>query len=109
MVFQSSIETDRIVLMTLFGEMFWSVTCIFLYCEFGDRVTNEFEELNDAIDQLKWYDFPIEIQRMMPIIMILAQKPVEIRGYGNIACARHVFLKVSENIFSFNFFLIVTF
>lgn len=91
---------NPMVIMFLFCEVFWSFAFTLFFCEFGQRVTNEFEKLNDMIDELDWYTFPIEIQRMLPIIMIAAQEPVVIRGYGNIACVREVFGQVSAiNVF----------
>lgn len=80
--------------MALFGEIFWSIACIFLFCEFGNMVTIEFEDLNEIIGQLNWYSYPNDVQRMMPIIMIVAQESVIIHGYGNIACVRESFVKV---------------
>lgn len=84
------------VIMFLLSEVIWSFGITLFFCEFGERVRNEFEGLNDMIDELDWYLFPMEIQRMLPIIMIAAQKPVVIRGFGNIACVREVFRKVSK-------------
>lgn len=81
--------------MILLCEMFWSFALIFIYCEFGERVSTGFSELNDAINQFNWYTFPIEIQRDLPIVMIFAQEPVVVSGFGNIACVRLTFKSVS--------------
>lgn len=57
-------------------------------------VKNEFDIFNDAIGYCKWYSLPIEMQRMLIILMANAQRPTTIHGYGNILCTRIAFKKV---------------
>ena len=56
--------------------MFCSFAHVFMFCDFGKNVTGGFEALNDVILDSEWYRFPIEIQRMFPIIMTSVQKSV---------------------------------
>ena len=69
---------------------------LFITCELCQRLTNEFEEINDAVDKLIWYQFPIEIQQMLPTLLTNVQRPVYIECFGNISCCRAVFIKVSS-------------
>lgn len=55
---------------------FWSFAFIFFFCEFGERLSNGFRELNDMCYQLDLYLFPIEIRPMLPTILVVAQQPV---------------------------------
>lgn len=72
----------------------WVTVVVFLACEIGQRFTNSLEDTGDVINELDLYDFPHEIQRMLPIIIKNAQKPVLIKCFGSIACTRDQFKKV---------------
>lgn len=74
--------------------IYWSVVEIFLFCEFGERLTKRFDEIDDEIFDWDWYAFPIEIQKMLPIIMIGTQKQVRLEGFANIQCTRQTFKNV---------------
>lgn len=80
--------------------LLWTNLTIFIFCECGQRVTNKFTEVNDIICQLNWYLFSIEIQRMMPNIMMITQRPVILRGFGNCYCTREAFKNVSFTVIS---------
>lgn len=75
--------------------MFWSFSLLFFFCEFGETISRKFYALRSVIWDCQWYSYPIEIQRMIQIILIGTQ-PVTLRGYGNILCTREVFKKVRE-------------
>lgn len=67
----------------------------FIPCELGERMTNFFNEINDEFDQLNWYRFPIDAQKMLPIILNIVQKPVMIHCFGSVFCTREIFKDVS--------------
>lgn len=85
--------------MILFGQIFWSFVFVFFLCEFGERVSSGFEGLNETLNSLQWYSFPIEIQRMIPTAMIIFQAQTVIPIVGKISCSRYIFDKVSAEIF----------
>ena len=74
---------------------FWSVAFIFFFCEFGERVTYQFEMFNHELDLCNWYLYPIEMQRMLIIVVANAQQSMFVRGYGNLACVRDAFKRVN--------------
>lgn len=76
---------------------FWSFVIIFFFCYFGENICGQFNELNDAIYQLDWYRCPIEIQRLIPTILIVTQNSPVLRGIGNVVCNREAFKKVILN------------
>lgn len=80
--------------------MFWSFFHVFMFCDFGENLSNGFDALNSEICNRNWYSFPIEIQRLLPIILVSTQKPVQLLGFGNIPCTRETFKVV---IYSSNF------
>lgn len=75
--------------------MFWSFGLIFILCNFGQKLTNQFDELNDALYMCDWYSFPLENQRMLPTILIATQQSVALKGFGNILCSRETSKSVS--------------
>lgn len=74
--------------------MCWSFYLIFLFCNLGENICNEFEELNDILYQSEWYSFPNEVQRILPILLTASQEPVVLRGFGNLLCIRESFKRV---------------
>lgn len=78
----------------------WSFIEIFLFCNFGEMVTQKYIEVNHAFFECNWYLFPIEIQRhYMPMILMNTQQTVILRGFGNIDITRETFKKVSNEHF----------
>lgn len=75
-------------------ELASSFVLVFVTCEIIGRITNEFEEVNDIMDQYEWYLFPLEIQKMLSMILIHAQQSVEIHCFGSTPCDRETFKKV---------------
>lgn len=70
------------------------LAAVFITCELGEKMSDAFVEINFTIDQFNWYLFPIDIKRMLPIIMANAQQPVTLEFFGSISCIRDVFKKV---------------
>lgn len=83
-----------VLLVTIFYAIY-AFGVVFTVCELFQRLTDGFDEINDVIDQLKWYQFPDEIQKMLPTLLIIVQKPVVIKCFGSISCCRETFKEVS--------------
>lgn len=67
---------------------------IFAYCEFGERVTLQFNEFNEKFCQCNWYSFPLAMQRIYSISSVGIQDPVVIEGFASTTCTRDAFKKV---------------
>lgn len=65
-----------------------------MLCDFGERVTNHFDELNNAIYECEWYTFAIKFQNFLPMILMCTQEPMVLKGFGNVPCTREAFKKV---------------
>lgn len=78
------------VFVPLGVQIFW----LFMFCYFGDRITQRFEDISDILFQMKWYQFPIEMQRNMPLFIALTQKRVYLEGLAGAQCTCEVFKKV---------------
>lgn len=62
-------------------------------CEFGQLLSNAFEGIDDEIQAFEWYFFSHDTQKFMPVIVLLAQQPVELECFGSIAIIRQSFKK----------------
>lgn len=76
----------------------WSFAIIFVVCEFGQQLTHQFVLFDEELCQFNWYLLPIELQRMLVIIMANAQQASFMQGYGNIQCTRGSFKQVRDNV-----------
>lgn len=63
--------------------------------EIGQRFSNVFMKIGDAICELNWHLNSIGIQRIILILIINVQEPVAIRLFGSAVCSREQFRKVS--------------
>lgn len=76
----------------------WTFFIVSVTCEVAERITNEFLEIDYVIGHFDWYLYPTEVQRMLPIVIIMAQQPVVIECFGSISCSRETFKKVSGKL-----------
>lgn len=55
---------------------------IYIFCHFGNKVTSAYQELNESIYLCDWHLFPMEIRKYLPILIMIVQKPIYMRGFG---------------------------
>lgn len=75
-------------------EVFYSFSILFITCELDQRINLAFVECSQMVEQLDWYLFPMNIQRMLPMILHFTQQPFEIICFGSKACNRDTFKSV---------------
>lgn len=92
--FQSKDEKNVLTLLLTVFVACYGLGILFLACELSQRLVNAFTEIDRMIEQFDWYLFPLNIQRMLPIIIVVAQEPVNLECFGSISCNRAVFKKV---------------
>lgn len=86
-----------LIFIVPFMNMLWVLFLLFVACELGERVSNEFVELDDTICLFNWYKFPQNVCRDLPFIQMCTQQPVRINVFGKkISCTREIFQKVSS-------------
>lgn len=71
---------------------------VLLVCEVGQRITDEFRGVDEAFGNVHWYLLPLELQRMLPLIIAYTQEPVIIAFFGSASCTRNQFKKVRKYI-----------
>lgn len=72
----------------------YALGSIFFICEVGQRVSDAFEGIDDVVMDFEWNSFPHEIQKLLPTIMIMTQKPVVMECFGSTSALRESFKKV---------------
>lgn len=74
--------------------MFAIVIFLLILCELPDRISTEFDDLNDMIDRFDWYLLPLEIKKLLPMVMMNTQKSFGLTYFGSYRCNRESFRKV---------------
>lgn len=69
-----------------------------VFCFNGDDVSTKFEEINVAFIECGFYQFPLNMQKLLPIMLMMIQKPVYIGGYMDTHCTRAAFKMVIMEI-----------
>lgn len=72
----------------------WIFGFVFILCEIGQRLTDAIYAIVYEFEQLKWYLLPIKIQRILPIILMNAQKPMTMGCFGIVVGDRNQFKQV---------------
>lgn len=72
---------------------------IAFFCEFGERVTDQFDLFNAKLCHCDWYLFPIEMQRIYFFVLLGIQHPIVVRGFANTLCTRTAFKNVNSSLF----------
>lgn len=96
MNFQWQHEKDSMVLQLTVFDACLAFGTLAMACELCQRIENAFAQIDDAIGQFDWYLFPIEIQRILPTIIVMAQQPVTVECFGSASCNREQFKKASS-------------
>lgn len=77
-------------------QVVWSLSLAFVPCEIGERLTAAFIAIFEDLCALDWYMYPIEMQKVLPLIMLNAHELITIECFGEISCTRDVFKSVSK-------------
>lgn len=93
-LFQALIHSNIFDLLYVIMYLICTLGQLFLFCHFGNQLTDTFGTIYDTFYQCDWYLMPLKIQKIMPTILNAAQEPVFLRGFGNITCTREMFKKV---------------
>lgn len=91
---QSNDAIDTVLLMKSVYYGFWSFALVFCTCELGQQFSNILEKVTDDFNRLDWHSFPIEMQRMLPLIFVNVQKDINVGCFGIIIASRQQFKKV---------------
>lgn len=82
---------DEINAVELFESTVYGCTAfsiILFISELGQIFGDRFGEIDDKINELDWYLLPLEIQQMLPTIMITTQQPNFMKCFGTVTGSR---------------------
>lgn len=88
-------EIGVMTLVLAMGDALVAILALFIGCELGQRVSDAFEEILDIIEGFNWYRFPNRMQRLLPVILAIVQKPVEFEIFGKITLCRYILKTVN--------------
>lgn len=84
-------------MITLY-ELTCSFALMFIICEVFGKINHGFETISHAMDQSRWYLFPRQIQKILPIVLINAQQIVDFNCFRDTPCNRETFKKVNLSL-----------
>lgn len=59
-----------------------STGCVFLFCSIGSFTTDNFLRFADISYESLWYNFPVDLQKYLLLIIADAQRPRIFQGLG---------------------------
>lgn len=87
------------------GNVIYSFAQFFVLCEFGERLTRQFNEVDREHFNSDWYRFPFGVQKILPIIINGTYYPVLLKGIGGLICTHETFKNV-RNLYNEYVFVI---
>lgn len=88
-------ENYFVVLTIPIARLIAALGFIFIPFELTERISSEFDEMNDMINQFNWHLFPLTVQKMLPIVVMSTQQTVGFECFGSLHCNRETFEKVN--------------
>lgn len=75
----------------MFTSMFWP----YLFCYYATYITNRISFIGFAAYDTNWFDYPLDLQKHMILILARSQENVHFHGFNLIECTLEVFGKVT--------------
>lgn len=88
-------RSDSLVLFVTVFYASYALGSIFFQCEIGQQISNAYEDIDDLVEEFDWHLFSHEMQRTLPIILIVTQNPIGFECFGSTSALRVTFKKVS--------------
>lgn len=96
LIFQTLNVFNSIIFVALFFDVSYAFGSVFVLCELAQQISEGFNEMNDVIGQFYWPQWPIEVQRLLPTVLAVIQRPIDFTVFGTIGCNRAFFKKVNS-------------
>lgn len=74
-------EMSLMTLAVVILDVVAAILAIFVGCELGQRISNAFDEIVHEFDEFNWYQFPNEINRLLPMILADTQIPGNLKYF----------------------------
>lgn len=92
--FQSEETSNLFKLIGPFSELLWSFGLVWIFCNLCEKLTTAFEEVCGAFDLLDWYFYPPKMTKILPVMIMNAQRRVVVECFGKISCSLETFKAV---------------
>lgn len=86
------------IILTAIILVLWVFTLLFIFCDFGQKLINQFESFEYKIYRCKWYLFPMKMQQSFVFGMMNVQQLAVVEGFGNIELSRETSKKVIKRL-----------
>lgn len=96
LLFKNDDANNTLEIMNLMVPLNNAAMALFIICEFGERIRMTFHDIDEGLDRLKWYLLPLETQKMLSTIYVIAQTPIRFEILGSVSCDRITFKEVSS-------------
>lgn len=67
----------------------------FLICNYGEKVSTAFDNLNETVYGMKWHMCPNDLQKYLVMMLASLQQPVVMKGVFSLDSSRSTFKRVS--------------
>lgn len=81
--------------MVTIAEVIYVVFSVGVACELGELACELFGAIDDTMGGIDWYLYPLDVQQMLPTIMIVTQTPIMVELFGSATASRETFKRVS--------------
>lgn len=90
------IDPDVIAMM---GGATLGIVMLFVYCFFGQFVSDNCLKFNDHICEVRWYQFPLPIQKLIIVVSANAQENLAFESLNVVKLSLDFFAKVKNKNF----------
>lgn len=66
----------------------------YVTCNYSTNVLGKMSEIADIVFDAHWFTFPVDHQKLFPLVIQHTQKQTRLSGYQIITCSRETFLSV---------------
>lgn len=71
---------------------------VFLICHIGENVSTAYEKVHGATYNISWHLWPVEMQKFMSPMLLIAEQPVYFQSIIAMNCSHESFQKVKISV-----------
>lgn len=81
-------------MFTTFNEIFGLLPFLFLIFNCGENVTAAYDAINESVYNISWSVWPVELQRHLVPMLLIAGRPVYFDSIISLNCSRDSYKRV---------------
>lgn len=79
------------------ASLFMAIIILFVFCYYGQNATDKFAEVADAVNAVRWNEYPVDAQKYVVLALVRSQRPFTLTGFSLMDCCLRSFQTVSSN------------